>query len=715
MLQRATKIIDKTQIRNAPTFNDAPSLQRKNQFSKPTFSQPKVFSLLEPNSDIQYTILSKRSIAHSLTSTSFTIPFTKFPLRTTITHTSLHIPSLPKIPHSINSISFNIPSTPPIIISLSTHLTNEFTIPFTKLQLPISITNTVLEIPALPKIPHSINHTSFDILVTPIVRIPFSMHATNQFTIPFTKLQFPISVSHTALEIPALTKIPYSISYSAFDILVTPIVRIPLSTHSTNEFTIPFTKHEPKYNTSSTQQLTFQGTTRITWNQTSTISTFPNITFIPSSLPKPSQSQLLSSPSSSISFTILCSPIHTHNTLLLPTTPSSSSISLDLSKLIPLYLSPTYLSFPHRSIFPLILPSNFISSFIASLSSTLPLPITFYEPITTVQKPCEKFINSSYLHKAFITNSSLTSFPETLLHLCTFALSEMTLNLKRFLFPLPSSQNETFSYFNTTHHYLYFAEHINNTTIYTAQSNTFSFYSTYTTSEHSFNCRMNAIEYKDNAMRFINFATQQHVWYTYTLPTLYMKHVLLGKAHFVYEGNVVIRNNVNDAKCVIEFAKGNNGEYKGRIVNSIGEVVYEVDGVLGKYMDVSDKDKGKRRILDETVYKGEMYLRNKIGKFHDYKYYLPLMCYEFNNGRDVLKDSKLIFNSDTRNRKDIVSYEEGDITTAQEIFEKQQQHHKSTINTDITETNYFIKTTPPSLAYPIYQLKPSFISSQFPL
>ena len=743
MLQRATKINDKAQIRNAPTFNDAPSLQRKNQFTKPTTTQIKVFSLLEPNSNTQYTILSKRSIAHSLTSTSFTIPFTKFPLQTTITHTALHIPSLPKIPHSINNISFNIPSTPPISIplsshltneftilftklqlpisithttleipslpkipntinsiafdilstplipiSLSTQLTNEFTIPFTKLQLPMSITSTIIEIPALPKIPHTINHTSFDILVTPIVRIPFSTDSTNQFTIPFTKLQLPISVTHTAIEIPAMPKIPYSINYSAFNIPSTSTVRIPLSTHSTNDFTIPFTKHEPKYNTSSTQQLTFQGTTHIPWNQTSTISTSPNITFIPSSLPTPSQT--LSSPPSTL---------------------------LDLSKLIPLYLSPTYLSFSNRTIFPLTLPSNFISSFITSLSSTLLLPITFYEPITTVQKPCEKFINSSYLHKAFITNSSLTSFPETLLHLCTFTLSEMTLNLKRFLFPLPSSQNETFSYFNTTHHYLYFAEHINNTTIYTAQSNTFSFYSTYTTNEHSFNCRINAIEYKDNAMRFINFATQQHVWYTYTLPTLYMKHVLLGKAYFVYEGDVVIRNNVNDAKCVIKFAKGNNGEYKGKIMNVMGEVVYEVDGVLGKYMDVSDNDKGKRRILDDKVYKGEMYLKNKIGKFHDYKYYLPLICYEFNNGRDILKDNKLIFNSDTRNRKDIISYEEGDISTAQEIFEQQQQQHtiNSTNNTDITETNYFIKTTPSSLAYPIYQLKPSFISSQFPL
>ena len=693
MLQRATKIKEKNPIRNAPTFNDAPSLQRKNQLSNTISPQSKVFSLLEPNSNIQYTILSKRSIPHSLTSTSFTIPFTKFPLQTTITHTTLHIPSLPKIPHSINNFSFNIQSTPSISVTLSTHLTNEFTIPFTKLQLPISITSTILEIPALPKIPHSINHTSFDILSTPIVRIPLSTHSTNEFTIPFTKLQLPMSVAHTTLEIPAIPKIPYSIHYSAFDIPSTPTVRIPLSTHSTNEFTIPFTKHEPKYNTSFTQQLTFQGTTRIPWNQTSTISTFPNIAFIPSSFPKqtPSPLQPLSSPS------------------------SSSSTSLDLSKLIPLYLSPTYLSFPHRTIFPLTLPSNFISSFITSLSSTLPLPITFYEPITTVQKPCEKFINSSYLHKAFITNSSLTSFPETLLHLCTFTLSEMTLNLKRFLFPLPSSQNETFSYFNTTHHYLYFAEHINNTTIYTAQSNTFSFYSTYTTSEYSFNCRMNAIEYKDNAMRFINFATQQHVWYTYTLPTLYMKHVLLGKAHFVYEGDVVIRNNVNDAKCVIEFAKGNNGEYKGKVMNVMGEVVYEVDGVLGKYMDVSDNGKGKRRILDDKVYKGEMYLRNKIGKFHDYKYYLPLMCYEFNNGRDVLKDNKLIFNSDTRNRKDIISYEEGDISTAQEIFEQQQHTINSTNNADITETNYFIKTTPPSLAYPIYQLKPSFISSQFPL
>ena len=599
-LRRATNITEKTKNDSSPSFDEFPSIQRKNQLKSTPPPTQRIFSLLEPDSDIQYTILSgKRSITHSFTSTSFTIPFTKFPLQASITRTTLRIPSFPKVPHSINNISFNIPSTPPI--------------------------------------------------------------------------------------------------------------SIPLSSHTTILFTIPFTKHKPKYNTSSIQQFTLEGTTRIPWNETSSISASTTVAFFPSSFPKTSPST-----STNISFTIFSSPIH-NNTLLSPTTLTSST-SLDLSKLIPLYLSPIYLSFPHRTIFPLILPSQFISSFISALSSTLPLPITFYEPITTVQKPCEKFINAAFLHKAFITNSSLTSFPETLLHLSTFALSEMTLNLKRFLFPMPSSQNETFSYFNTTYHYFYFAEHSHNTTIYTAQSNIFSFYSTYAT-EHSYNCRMNAIEYKDSAVRFINFNAQTDVWFSYTLPTLYMKHVLLGKANFVYEGDVVIKNNINNARCEIAFAKGNNGEYKGKIMNEKNEIVYEIEGVLGKCMDVVDNNKAKRRILDEKVYKGEMYLRNKIGKFHDYNYYLPLLNYEFNNGRDVLKHHKLIFNSDTRNRQDIISYEEGDIPKAQEAFEQHQQQHtiNSNINVDINETKYFIKTTPSLLAVPVYQLKPSFVSELFPL
>ena len=236
---------------------------------------------------------------------------------------------------------------------------------------------------------------------------------------------------------------------------------------------------------------------------------------------------------------------------------------------------------------------------------------------------------------------------------------------------------------------------------------------------------MNAIEYKDNAMRVINFTTQPNVWFSYTVPTLYMKHVLLGKATFAYEGSVVIRNNVNSARCEVAFAKGNNGEYKGKIVNEKNELVYEIEGVLGKYMDVVDSknsdngdsiSKGKKRVVDEKDHKGEMYLRNKVGKFHDYKYHLPLVCYEFNNGRDVLMDNKLLFDSDSRNRKDIMLYEKGDISRAQDAFEQHTFSSSNAVAADITnETQYFVKTAPSSLAVPIYQLKPSFMSEQFPL
>ena len=92
-----------------------------------------------------------------------------------------------------------------------------------------------------------------------------------------------------------------------------------------------------------------------------------------------------------------------------------------------------------------------IKEFIKAMSAKkASLPIYFNEPISMLQKQCERFYYSDLLEKA----AKETQREKQLLYISAFNIGEIFLNLGRFLKPFNPILGETYEYYDNEKHFM---------------------------------------------------------------------------------------------------------------------------------------------------------------------------------------------------------------------------------------------------------------------
>jgi hypothetical protein len=298
----------------------------------------------------------------------------------------------------------------------------------------------------------------------------------------------------------------------------------------------------------------------------------------------------------------------------------------------------------------------------AYTSNQKTLPIYFNEPISMLQKECEKFYYSNLLTKA----SEQKTIEKKLSYICAFIISEISLNIGRQLKPMIPLIGETFEYIDNNLKYKYISEEVQrrpHVSAYYAESDKWKFYGDnknisnfkFITGSYEieFLSKCHCLLYDDELCDFIHF--------TFNKPKTLFKGIFNNKIYYDFNGNVNIKTNSSEIYAEIKFEneKKNTdlGSFNGEIKNG-DNIIYKIGGNWKKEIYITDKDNNNKEILFSIP---EMNFYNNTTE----NYILPEYNCNFNNLDDNLK--KFLPISDTRFRPDQREYENGNIEKAQEI------------------------------------------------
>ena len=339
--------------------------------------------------------------------------------------------------------------------------------------------------------------------------------------------------------------------------------------------------------------------------------------------------------------------------------------------------------YPPRKTIPLSLKlsENFLKDSIkCATRKNTPFPITYNEPISMLQKQCEKFFNITYLHKA--SSPSITQ-PERILHIASFIIGELSLNINRLLKPFNPILSETYEYFDNNNKYRFFSEQVSHTppiSAYVCESEDFVYYgdTRCKTAFRFIKCGME-IEFTNKTYIYFKNINEK---YTFNKPKINISGVINGLPKYECEGKIVIEL-VNDKRLKVEM-KVTNSHVEGVVVKD-GNVLYKINGDVKEKVNVVDKDGENKKELFVCEE------RRHFGNGFD-KYDIPLFTVNLNYVNDNIK--KRLPLTDSRNRPDQREYENGNIDKAIElrtkIEQKQRQRHKQFEEDKITyEPVYF--------------------------
>lgn len=351
------------------------------------------------------------------------------------------------------------------------------------------------------------------------------------------------------------------------------------------------------------------------------------------------------------------------------------------NRILIFYSDPIYSGIEKRDSFPyqLVLSKEIMPVVLGFLSRRAKnkTPIKYYEPLTLMQRHCEKFYYSSLLRTAS-ANASRNLFRKSMAYICAFIISEMNLYVNRFLFPLPSVKGDTFEYIDNEKKYIYFSECLsteNQLVGYHCESDLFAYYGD-SRGEWCFNAGTNALEYEEKTERRLRFKEIENYLITYNFPIIQIKNVYNGKPYFTFRGKTSIKVQNFEIYGELEFDKGitshkDQGGFTGKVWVDKGNDVGDMY-IKGNWNEIFQvKNLKDEYSVFETLWqkKNEKYLKNKIGLVNSYDYYLPSFSYNLASRSDKL--ISVLPETDVRNRKDILYYIIGDLEKA----DKEKSEH----------------------------------------
>ena len=353
---------------------------------------------------------------------------------------------------------------------------------------------------------------------------------------------------------------------------------------------------------------------------------------------------------------------------------SLSKFERGLSSQITDFYDPRY-QIPSKQVIPVELKysDTFVKDMVKSLTSKKSsFPITYNEPISMLQKQCEKFFYCDLLNKA-----SADDVPSEMkiVYIIGFIAGELSQNINRFLKPFNPILGETFEFFDNERKFRFFSEQVSHNppiSAFLCESSDFVYFGD-TRFKSSFKFLKGAME--------LSFTNKTHILfkksnkkYVFNKPNCYLNGVMKGTPRYDCEGQMTIVD-VDDKTIKAEL---NFHEDKGKKdipliegdVYKGNDIIYKIKGSWKDTVYYST-DGGNEWKEIWSVYKEE-FLNNSIDHYVLPEYALGLNYY----GEEL----KFLPVCDSRKRPDQREYENGNVEKAleikNEIEEKQRERHK---------------------------------------
>ena len=335
---------------------------------------------------------------------------------------------------------------------------------------------------------------------------------------------------------------------------------------------------------------------------------------------------------------------------------------------------------------PLTFPPNLVKEIVSNFTkSKSAVPVYFNEPLSMLQKQCERFYYLDLLNKA-------NEEPKPEMRLCyiaAFIIGEIFLNNGRTLKPFNPIIGESYEYFINTYNFRYCAEQVCHkppVTAFCGENPNFEVYGD-TLGNHSFKFFKGCMELTfTNKIHIKLKKTGDH--YTYTPPNTLAKGIMNPPMYVDYSGDVLIENLTDKKyKCELKFiaegwSKDSLGNFEGTVYNG-DDVVYLLGGNWKENIYMTDPDGNNEKqllVLDQNL----EYLNN-----NSERYILPEFVADLNNLTEELEKSLPL--NDCRFKKDQRFLEEGNITEAQKYKEKYEEKQRKELNNDEHKILFFNK------------------------
>lgn len=352
--------------------------------------------------------------------------------------------------------------------------------------------------------------------------------------------------------------------------------------------------------------------------------------------------------------------------------------------------------------YPKIKCSNsMMSDMLKSLTKDkITLPIHYNEPISMLQKQCEKFQYSFLLSKAANLFKDNNSIYLRMCYIAAFIASEMSLNINRILKPFNPILGETFEYFDNNLRYRFLSEQVSHhppISAFCCESQDYVAYGD-TRCKNKFKFLKGAMEITfQNKTNIIFKKIEEH--FAYNKPTVYIKGLIMGTPHYDFSGIVTIEElegKYPNVKTVLDFFEEGRkskplGYFEGKVIDQSNNIVYLIKGNWNSSMYITDKNGNNKmelwKINDEPCVKNTDLLNNyMMSEYSCNLNYLP------NENESDL--ANVIPPTDSRLRSDQRALEIGNITEAEKekirIENNQRARHKQFEEEKIKyEPNYF--------------------------
>lgn len=208
------------------------------------------------------------------------------------------------------------------------------------------------------------------------------------------------------------------------------------------------------------------------------------------------------------------------------------------------------------------------------------LPIHYNEPLSMLQKLCERFQYGYLLNNA--SKHSNKNFQ--IAYIAGFILGEVSLNINRILKPFNPILGETYEFYDNDLKYRYFSEQVSHhppITAFVCESEDFVVFGD-SRCKNNFKMFKGAMELLFTNKTHVLFkATNNH--FTYSKPIMYLKGLIMGKPRYDFAGEIKITNHTTEEYLTMEFfeeGKKNcpDGYVEGKIFNKNKEVLYYLKG-----------------------------------------------------------------------------------------------------------------------------------------
>jgi len=333
---------------------------------------------------------------------------------------------------------------------------------------------------------------------------------------------------------------------------------------------------------------------------------------------------------------------------------------------------------------PLTFPPNLIKEMVSNFTQNkTALPVYFNEPLSMLQKQCEKFYYLDLLNKANEEPEKAKRF----CYIAGFIVGEIFLNNGRTLKPFNPIIGETYEYFINDLNFRYCAEQVSHkppVTAFVGETPNFEVYGD-TLGNTSFKFFKGCMELSfKNKVHIKLKKTGDH--FTYIPPSALAKGIISPPLYVDYSGDLLIEN-LNDKKykCELKFiaegwTKDSLGNFEGTVYNE-DKVVYLLGGNWKKNIYMTDPEGNNKielLVLDQNL----EYLKNTSEK-----YILPEFTCDLNNLTEELE--KTLPLNDCRFKKDQRFLEEGNTDEAQKYKEKYEEKQRKELNNDQHKILFF--------------------------